>query len=205
MSRVRVKICGITSVADAVGAADAGADAIGINFYPPSPRCVSIEQAKAIALAVHPFVKTVGLFVNHEPAEIKRVLETVPLDLLQFHGDETEVICRDAAKPYIKALRFRNADETASAASQFPSAQGIMIDSFVPGKRGGTGKVFDWHQLQVNTSALILAGGLTPENVANAINIVGPSAVDTSGGVERAPGIKDHQLIQRFVEAALSA
>lgn len=201
MSVVRVKICGITRVEDALVAAQAGADAIGLVFYPKSPRAVSLAQAKAIAEALPPFITTVGLFVNATPADVDEVLGAVPLDMLQFHGDETPAECARFGRPWFKALRVQPGCDIAAKAASFHGARGVLLDSFVAGVPGGTGQAFDWSLIPDRLDVpLILAGGLTPDNVGEAIAQVAPYAVDVSGGVEMAKGIKDAEKVMRFVQ-----
>ena len=144
MTAVRVKICGITRVEDALAAAAAGADAIGLVFYAKSPRAVDIEQAREILAALPPFVTSVGLFVDAERSELERILASVPLDLLQFHGDESVQQCEAFGRPYIKALRVKAGDDIAAQVARYPSAQGILLDAYVEGVPGGTGEAFDW-------------------------------------------------------------
>ncbi|MBB3046252.1 phosphoribosylanthranilate isomerase [Litorivivens lipolytica] len=202
MARVRVKICGITRVDDAIAAERAGADAIGLVFYPPSSRNVVPEPAAEIAAVLGAFTTTVGLFVNPEPAEVERVLASVRLDRLQFHGDESEDFCRQFGIPYLKALRTRPGADLAALAADYSSACGILLDSYKPGVAGGTGETFDWSLIPESLrSSIILAGGLNPDNVAAAIQQVRPAAVDVSGGVESAPGIKSEDRIRAFIEA----
>lgn len=200
MSAVRSKICGITRVEDALAAAAAGADAIGFVFYEKSPRAVTIEQAQRIVAALPPFLTTVGLFVNAGRDALREVLASVPLDLLQFHGDESQADCEGHNRPYIKALRVRAGDDITAQMAQYPSASGILLDTFVEGVPGGTGEAFDWalvpHDLP---KPVILAGGLSPENVRAAIARVRPYAVDVSGGVEASKGIKDADKIRLFI------
>ncbi len=197
---VRIKICGITRVEDGLAAAEAGVDAIGLVFYAPSPRAVSAAQAAAIVQALPPFVTTVGLFVNAEADEVKAVLAEVPLDLLQFHGDEPDAYCRQFQRPYMKALRVRPGDDLNQLAAQWPSSAGILLDSYKAGVPGGTGETFDWSAIPAARGwALVLAGGLDTANVAAAISATRPWAVDVSGGVEAAKGIKDSEKIQAFV------
>lgn len=203
MTAVRVKICGITRVEDALAAAAAGADAIGLVFYAKSPRAVGVEQARAIIAALPPFVTTVGLFVDADQTELERVLASVPLDLLQFHGNESVHQCEALGRPYIKALRVRAGDDIAIQVAHFSSAQGILLDAFVEGVPGGTGEAFDWSLIpQALSKPLILAGGLRPDNVAEAVSRVRPYAVDVSGGVEASKGIKDVEKIGAFIRAA---
>lgn len=203
MSAVRCKICGITRVEDALAAAAAGADAIGLVFYAKSPRAVSVMQAQQIIAALPPFVTTVGLFVDMPRAELQQVLSQVPLDLLQFHGDEPVAQCEGYGRPYIKALRVKAGDDIAAQMAQYPSASGILLDTFVEGIPGGTGLAFDWSLVPAELpKPVILAGGLTPDNVAAAIACVQPYAVDVSGGVESAKGIKDVGKVRAFIRAA---
>ncbi|QAX85945.1 phosphoribosylanthranilate isomerase [Pseudomonas sp. DTU12.3] len=202
MSAVRSKICGITRMEDALAAVEAGADAIGFVFYAKSPRAVSVQQARAIIKALPPFVTTVGLFVNASRCELGEILDAVPLDLLQFHGEETAEECESWHRPYIKALRVKAGDDIAAAVDAYPSASGVLLDTYVEGVPGGTGEAFDWSLIPQGLSKpLILAGGLTPENVAGAVARVKPYAVDVSGGVEASKGIKDHAKIRAFINA----
>lgn len=203
MTAVRVKICGITRIEDALAAAAAGADAIGLVFYPGSPRAVSVERAAAIIAALPPFVTTVGLFVDLERVELQRILGRVPLDLLQFHGNETAEQCEGFNRPYIKALRVRPGDDVSARIGAYPGASGILLDTYVEGVPGGTGEAFDWSLVPpAADKPVILAGGLHPENVAAAVARVRPYAVDVSGGVEAGKGIKDAGKISAFVRAA---
>lgn len=203
MSAVRSKICGITRVEDALAAAAAGADAIGLVFYARSPRAVSVAQARQIIAALPPFVTTVGLFVDAGREELRQILAQVPLDLLQFHGDESAEQCEGHGRPYIKALRVKAGDDVAAQVARYPGAAGVLLDTFVEGVPGGTGLAFDWSLVPSGLSKpVILAGGLTPENVAAAIARVRPYAVDVSGGVESAKGIKDADKVRAFIRAA---
>ncbi|GAD63668.1 phosphoribosylanthranilate isomerase [Aquipseudomonas alcaligenes] len=203
MTAVRVKICGITRLEDALAAAAAGADAIGLVFYAKSPRAVDIEQARAILAALPPFVTSVGLFVDAERSELERILASVPLDLLQFHGDESVQQCEAFGRPYIKALRVKAGDDIAAQVARYPSAQGILLDAYVEGVPGGTGEAFDWSLIpQALSKPLILAGGLRPDNVAEAVSRVRPYAVDVSGGVEASKGVKDVEKVGAFIRAA---
>jgi phosphoribosylanthranilate isomerase len=206
MSNVRSKICGITRIEDALAAAEAGADAIGLVFYAKSPRAVDVQQARAIIAALPPFVSTVGLFVNASRCELNEILEAVPLDLLQFHGDETPADCDGFHRPWIKALRVRPGDDLDAQCKHYANASGILLDTFVAGVPGGTGEAFDWSLVPQRLSKpIILAGGLNPGNVGQAIAQVGPYAVDVSGGVEQAKGIKDAAKIEAFVRAVKQA
>nr|WP_314484010.1 phosphoribosylanthranilate isomerase [uncultured Pseudomonas sp.] len=206
MSTVRSKICGITRIEDALAAAEAGADAIGLVFYAKSPRAVNVQQARAIIAELPPFVTTVGLFVNATRCELGEILEAVPLDLLQFHGDETPQDCAGHHRPWIKALRVRPGDDLKAACRQYAAASGILLDTYVPGVPGGTGEAFDWSLVPADLDKpIILAGGLSAANVGQAIAQVRPYAVDVSGGVEHAKGIKDPAQIEAFVRAVKQA
>jgi phosphoribosylanthranilate isomerase len=203
LTAVRVKICGITRVEDALAAAAAGADAIGLVFYANSPRAVTVEQAQAIIAALPPFVTTVGLFVDIQRDELQRILASVPLDLLQFHGDESVEQCEGFGRPYIKALRVKAGDDIAAEVNRYPGASGILLDTYVEGVPGGTGKAFDWSLVpQELSKPVILAGGLRPDNVGDAVRQLRPYAVDVSGGVEASKGIKDAEKVTAFVRAA---
>lgn len=200
---MRVKICGITCAGDAEMAAAAGADALGLVFYAKSPRYVTPEQAAEIARSVPPFVPLVGLFVNAPPQEVNDILATVPLNLLQFHGEETAPYCEQFRRPYIKALRMKPEMDVVAAMAAHPRARGFLLDAYRPGVPGGTGESFDWQRVPRESGQhIILAGGLTPENVSEAIRVAVPGAVDVSGGVEMAPGRKDPQRVAAFVRAA---
>ncbi len=202
MPVVRSKICGITRVEDALLAAEAGADAIGLVFYAKSPRAVDVRQARAIVAALPPFVTTVGLFVNASRCEINEILDAVPLDLLQFHVDECAADCAGYHRPYVKALRVQPGDDVRARCAEFPQAAGILLDTFVPGVPGGTGQAFDWSLVPADPGCpIILAGGLDAENVAAAIRQVRPWAVDVSGGVEAGKGVKDAAKVRAFVAA----
>ena len=203
--RTRVKICGITREEDASAAARSGADAIGLVFYARSPRAVSIPQAQALVRAVPPFVTIVGLFVDAAPEEIRRVLAAVPLDLLQFHGNEPPQACRAYGRAYIKVLHMDKDTDVTGRVRSYGDAAGILVDTYVHGVPGGTGQVFDWSRLPGDLACpLILAGGLTPENVATAVTQVRPWAVDVSGGVEASPGVKDAAKIAAFIRGVNS-
>ncbi len=200
--RVRVKICGITRVEDGLAAAEAGADAIGMVFA-DSPRRVTPEQARAIAKALPPFIKVVGLFVNAPAAQVREVLGQVPLDLIQFHGAETPEDCRLYGRPYIKAIRMADGVDVVSEAGRYPDAGGILLDAYDPQAAGGTGTTFSWTRVPRDLGRpVILAGGLTPENVAEAIRVARPYAVDVSSGVEQGKGIKDAAKIAAFIRNA---
>jgi len=203
--RTRVKICGITRGEDAMAAARLGADAVGLVFYAKSPRAVSIDQARQVLRALPPFVTTVGLFVDAAPEEIRRVLAAVPLDMLQFHGNESAEACRGYGRPYLKALRMREGADLAAMARSYGDAAGILVDTYVEGVPGGTGTTFDWTRLPTRLERpVILAGGLNPDNVSSAIAQVRPWAVDVSGGVESASGMKDAAKIAAFMRGVNS-
>ena len=212
MNTPRVKICGITRPEDGRHAARAGADAIGLVFYPPSPRYVSPRQAIDIIAALPPFVTAVGLFVNMPADQVSALLERVPLDMLQFHGDESPDYCAGFQRSWIKALRMRDGVDPRVEADRYRAAgaRGLLVDSYVPGVPGGTGERFDWDRLPADPSLpLVLAGGLDPANVAEAVRRVRPWAVDVSGGVEvlgvegrRQGGIKDPGAVSAFIRAA---
>ena len=200
--RTRVKICGITRVEDAVSAVNAGADAIGFVFYTPSPRAVSIAQAQQIVAAIPPFVSVVGLFVNAPQTEIESVLSKVRLDILQYHGDESVHECEQINLPYYKAIRVKADTNLLQYEAEFKSAKALLLDTFSEAAVGGTGQVFDWNLIPKNmTKPVILAGGLTTENVGSAIKQIQPYAVDVSGGVEATKGIKDAAKIAAFMQA----
>ncbi|ERI52216.1 N-(5'-phosphoribosyl)anthranilate isomerase [Pseudomonas sp. EGD-AK9] len=203
---MRSKICGITRIEDALAAVAAGADAIGLVFYAKSPRAVSVEQAAAILQALPPFVTSVGLFVDMQRAELQALLQRLPLDLLQFHGDESPADCEGHGRPYIKALRVRPGEDVVAAMAPYAGARGILLDTFVEGVPGGTGATFDWSLVPRQAAKpIILAGGLEAGNVAAAIRQVRPYAVDVSGGVEASKGIKDAGKIRAFVQAVRDA
>ncbi len=204
--RTRVKICGITRVEDAISAVNAGADAIGLVFYAPSPRCVSIEQAQKIVAAIPPFVSVVGLFVNAPKAEIEVVLSNVRLDILQFHGDETVGECEQIKLPYYKAIRVKAGTNLLQYDVEFSSAKALLLDAHSESAFGGTGQTFDWNLIPKNlTKPVILAGGLSADNVGQAIQQVQPYAVDISGGVEASKGIKDAAKIAAFMQGVSNA
>jgi len=199
--RVRVKICGITRVEDALTAVAQGADAIGLVFYAPSPRAVSIEQAATIAKQMPAFVSVVGLFVNAEERFVKEVTSRVQLDLLQFHGDETPEQCAQYGLPFIKAVRVKSDTNLVQYAKDYSASRALLLDTYTEGVAGGTGHVFDWGLIPPDLNKpVVLAGGLTAENVALAIKQVKPYAVDVSGGVEASKGIKDAAKIAAFMQ-----
>jgi phosphoribosylanthranilate isomerase len=200
---VRVKICGITRAQDLHAACDAGADALGFVFYEKSPRHLTIDAAAALVRELPPFVQAVGLFVNAEPAFIEAVLRAVPLDLLQFHGDETPADCARVGRPFIKAVRVNRDTDLLKCAADFEAARGLLLDAWVAGVPGGTGERFDWSLIPSDLpKPVILSGGLAPDNVAEAVERVRPWAVDVSSGVEVTKGIKDAHKIAQFIAKA---
>jgi phosphoribosylanthranilate isomerase len=201
-----IKICGITRVEDGLAAAHAGAHAIGLIFYRGSPRVVSHELARSVVEALPAFVMPVALFVNASHAEIERVIAAVKPQLLQFHGDESPAFCVSFGMPYIKAVKVRPGMDLLQYARHYPSAKGLLLDAFVEGSHGGTGSRFDWSLIPGELPLpLILAGGLHQDNVADAIRLVRPWAVDVSSGVEAATGIKDAAKIAAFIRGARHA
>lgn len=198
--RTRVKICGITRKQDAEACVSAGADAIGLVFYEPSPRVVSSELAAEIIDALPAFVTTVGLFVDASADNVKEVLSRVNLDCLQFHGDEDVEFCEQFDRPYIKAIRMAADTNVENLANKYRSARALLLDTYVADVPGGTGQSFNWERVpEVCNKPVILAGGLTPANVGEAIQVAKPYAVDVSGGVEEAKGIKEVSKIEKFI------
>lgn len=198
--RVRVKICGITRAGDGVAAAMAGADAIGLVFYDRSPRAVSLEQARGIIAALPPFISRVGLFVDAEAHRVREHLAALPLDLLQFHGDESPEFCDSLGHPYIKALRMHPDMDVAAAMQAWSGAAGILLDAWHPAVQGGSGERFDWARIPAERPRpLILAGGLDAGNIEQAVQTTRPYAVDVSSGVEQDKGIKDPAKIAAFI------
>jgi len=197
--RTRVKICGITREEDALAAVRLGADAIGLVFYPPSPRAVTPERAASIVKLLPAFVTVVGLFVNETRERVGEIARTVPLDLLQFHGDESAADCLGHGRPWIKAIRMRESVDLERAVQDYADASGWLLDTYQAGVPGGTGETFDWNRIPRELrSRIILAGGLDPRNVEQAIRQIRPYAVDVSGGVEAAKGVKDAELMAAF-------
>jgi len=202
--RTRVKICGITRRQDAEFAVEMGVDALGFVFYPPSPRAVTIAQAQQIIQGLPPFVTLVALFVNAQVEEVKSCLAALPIGILQFHGDESPAYCEQFNYPYMKAIRMRDDIDLSAEMERYASASAILLDSYQPGMPGGTGHVFDWSLIGKINKPLILAGGLNVDNVATAIKNIQPYAVDVSGGVEQAKGIKDYQKISDFMQEVIN-
>lgn len=206
MTQTRIKICGITRPEDARFAAECGADAIGLVFYAKSSRAVDVGQALKCIKSLPPLVTVVGLFVNETAENIEKILSEVPIDVLQFHGDETQEFCTSFGRPYLKALRVRSSDEIALACESYHSARALLLDAWVDGLHGGTGQTFDWSMAQGTFCVpIVLAGGLNAENVGKAIELLHPAAVDISGGVESSAGIKSVSRINNFIAAVRSA
>jgi phosphoribosylanthranilate isomerase len=204
--RTRIKICGITRIEDGLAAARAGADAIGLVFYEKSPRCLDLDRARDIVRALPPFITTVGLFVNHDSGFVRDALSSVPLDLLQFHGEETLDYCTAFGKPFLKAVRVREGLNLVEYAAGFGAAHGLLLDAYHPDMQGGTGVTFDWNLIPRGLpSPVVLSGGLDAGNVGAAVCMVRPWAVDVSSGVEAAKGIKDADKITAFVRGVRNA
>lgn len=200
MTRTRIKICGTRRTRDALAAAEHGADAIGLVFHPPSPRAIEPRDARILVEALPPFVTVVALFLDPDADDVNRILHQVPVDVLQFHGREPEDFCRGFDRPYIKAAGMAGEDP-ADVARAHPRARALLVDSHAPGAAGGSGRAFAWDRLPgTRDYHLVLAGGLTADNVAEAVRMVRPAGVDVSSGVELQPGIKDETRIRRFIE-----
>ena len=200
--RTRVKICGLRDPAHARVAAQAGADAIGLVFWQPSPRYVTAQAAATVAAALPPFVASVGLFVDAREEEIRRVLAQVPLDLLQFHGDELPDFCEKFGRPYLRAVRMESGTDLLEYARRFSSAKALLLDAHSPGTPGGTGLTFDWKAIPADfPMPVILSGGLDAANVGRAVREVRPWAVDVSSGVESGRGLKDPAKIVEFIRS----
>jgi len=203
--RTRVKICGLTNILDAQNAVMAGADAIGLVFYPPSPRNVTVEQAADIAQSIPAFVTKTALFVNPTVELVQEVLAKVKIDLLQFHGDEAGAFCQQFGRSYIKAIAMKPELDLNAVAQEYESSQGILLDTYKPGIPGGTGESFNWQLVPKQfPKPIILAGGLNPENVVTAIEQTAVWAVDVSGGVEAAKGVKSQAKMQQFMQQVMS-
>ena len=201
MTPVSVKICGLTRAGDVRDAVAAGARLLGFVFA-SSPRRLEPEQAAALMSAVPPDIRCVGLFLNQPRADVMRVLRIAELDLLQFHGDEDNAFCGSFGLPFVKAIAMGQEAPVSVPGRAYPDASALLFDSHAPGSPGGTGRVFDWKTLRPTAREVWLAGGLTPENVGQAIREVRPQVVDVSSGVERAPGIKDPERMRAFIAAA---
>ena len=203
--KTRIKICGLTREEDIDAVVAAGADAIGFVFYPPSPRYVTQQRAAELARRIPPFVDVVGLFVNESPSIVHAACAALPINILQFHGDEDVAYCRQFDRPFLRAARVRPGLNLVEFAGSFPGARGLLLDAFVEGYGGG-GHVFDWTLIPPDLPGfLVLSGGLTAANVVEAIERVRPVAVDVSSGVEMSKGIKDHSKIAAFVAAVRKA
>ena len=198
--KTRVKICGITRRQDAEFAIENGADALGLVFYAASPRAVTIAQAKEIVANIPPFISIVALFVDADPQQVHECINALPIDVLQFHGDESAAYCEQFGKTYLKAIRMREDVDLLSLTNEYSTASALLLDTYQAGVPGGTGQVFDWSLIQKINKPIILAGGLDSKNVARAIKQVQPYAVDVSGGVEQSKGIKDQQKISTFMQ-----
>ena len=201
----RVKICGITNLADALAACELGADALGFVFYEPSPRYISPEVANDIVRQLPPFITPVALFVNANDDQIRQVVADNPRWLIQFHGDELESDCVKFERPYIKALRMKEGVDIQAQALSYPNALAILLDAYKPGVPGGTGEAFNWDKIPAQMpKPIVLAGGLSPQNVQLAVKQTKPYAVDVSGGVELSKGIKNHLKVKEFISGAKS-
>ncbi len=204
--KTRIKICGFTRVEDAVAACDFGVDALGLVFYPPSSRHITLELAAEIVQALPAFVTVTGLFLNEDKSVVDQVLDKIPLSLLQFHGTESAEYCQSFNRPYIKSIAMKSVTDVNTYASQFESARGFLLDSNIAGGAGGSGKQFDWDRVPTEFQApLVLAGGLDCGNVSDAVVHVRPDAVDVSSGVESAKGVKDHALMKEFIQCVHAA
>ena len=202
----RIKICGITREEDARAATQAGADALGLNFYAPSPRSIDLESARRIVAAVPPFVTIVALFVDEPADSVHRIIDNVAIDALQFHGSEVPEYCAQFGRPWMKAVRMKEGVDLAAQAARYSDSRGLLLDSWREGVPGGTGETFDWARVSADLALpLVLAGGLNPGNVEAAILQLHPAAVDVAGGVESAPGRKDAGKIRQFIEAVRAA
>ncbi len=205
-SRTRVKICGITNIDDAHIAIRYGADALGFIFFNKSDRNISLKRAQVIVESLPPFVDVVALFVNANPENVCRIIESLDPNILQFHGDESPAFCDQFGKPYIRAIRMHKNTDLIQSVSNYASAKGILLDTYVDGKEGGSGLAFDWALIPKKLDVpVILAGGLNPGNISRAIRLVRPWAVDVSSGVERSPGLKDKIKLKDFFQGVRDA
>lgn len=197
---VKVKFCGITNLEDAISASDLGADALGFVFYSKSSRFISPEKASEIIQELPPFISTVGLFVNQSKSEVEEAIKTCPLNLLQFHGDEDELFCKQFNLAYIKAILMKPDVNLLKCIKDFNSAKALLLDSYSEDIRGGSGMVFDWKSIPLNTrKPLIVAGGLNPNNVKSLLELIDLYGVDVSSGIESGKGLKDYQLMKDFI------
>lgn len=203
---VRIKICGMTNTKDATAAAELGADAVGFIFA-PSPRQVSPEKAREIIMALPPFVQVVGVFVDEDPEKVASTAAFCRLDLLQFHGKESPAYCRGFEQRVIKGVRVQSRGSLEECSEYKGVVDALLLDTYVPGKHGGTGLTFDWNlALKAKKyGRIILAGGLNPDNVAEAISVARPYAVDAGSGLEQEPGVKDHEKMARLIQAVRHA
>lgn len=205
MQKTKIKFCGITNAHDAKHAVLLGVDAIGLIFFSGSKRAISAKEAKAIVRDLPPFLTKVGLFVNPTQQDVLNVLQQVDIDVLQFHGQETEAFCQQFNKPYIKAITITDDFHWDGLNDIYPSAKALLLDTAVKGQHGGTGISFKWKALPSSvTRPIIIAGGLTPDNVAKAINTMHPYAVDVSGGIEGKPGHKDYGKMKAFIDSVVN-
>lgn len=203
---IEIKICGITRSRDAEQAGRLGAHAVGLMFAAASPRLLDLERARAVIEAVPPFVTAVGVFMDNDPGEIETILAEIPLDLLQFHGSEASAECRRWGRRYLKAVPMSGIADPLAYMARYPDAAGFLLDAHASGEAGGKGHRFDWGRVPPdNRRPVILAGGLNPGNVAEAVRAVRPAGLDVSSGVESAPGIKDPALMRTFIEEARRA
>ena len=203
---MQIKICGITCTADAVAAVESGANAIGLIFFAGSKRFIEPGAAAQIIASLPPYTSIVGLFVDANTSQVNEVLSRCALSQLQFHGDESPAFCRSFNRPYVKSVPVSDATRMEALVKAHEGARGYLFDTQVPGEHGGTGKAFDWRLMPPkNIGHRVLAGGLNAENVAEAIRIGAPDAVDVSSGVEVSPGVKDHDKMHRFIKAAMRA
>ena len=197
---VKVKFCGITNLEDAISASDLGADALGFVFYSKSSRFISPEKASEIIHKLPPFISTVGLFVNQSKLDVEEAIKTCPLNLLQFHGDEDELFCNQFNFPYIKAISMKPDVNLLKCIDDFDSAKALLLDSYSEDTRGGSGMVFDWKSIPLNTpKPFIVAGGLNPNNVESLLELIDLYGVDVSSGIESGKGLKDYQLMKDFI------
>tara|TARA_R110002049_G_scaffold252263_1_gene426788 strand:- start:91049 stop:91672 length:624 start_codon:yes stop_codon:yes gene_type:complete len=204
MARTRIKFCGITRQEDLQIAADLGVDAIGLVFCPVSPRAVNAQQARSLIDQCGPFITSVGLFMNQDAGTISSLIEKIPVDMLQFHGDESEQFCASFGLPYLKSIAMGGIGQSVPE-SDYPSASALLLDSNESGQPGGSGKQFNWANIPALEKPIILAGGLDANNVSDAIKQVRPYAVDVSSGIESAKGIKDIAKMKNFVRAVRDA
>jgi len=202
----KVKFCGITNLEDAIAASELGADALGFVFYPKSSRFIAPKKANEIIQKLPPFISSVGLFVNQTTLDVEGVIKACPLNLLQFHGDEDELFCKQFNLPYIKAISMKPDVNLLKCIDSYDSAKALLLDSYSKGTRGGSGKVFDWKSIPLNTlKPLIVAGGLNPNNVKSLLELIVPYGVDVSSGIESAKGLKDCQLMKEFILGVTNA